>query len=321
MIALGLDTSNYATSVAVVDTTRMEVVCAKKEFLPVPQGQCGLRQSDAVFQHTKALPGMLHAMEAQGVLPHVKAVGVSVRPRPQPGSYMPCFLAGYSAAQAAALVAGLPLHETSHQQGHLAAALFGAGLLAAGLPKSPFLLFHCSGGTTELLYTRGFEVLSLVGKSLDLYAGQAVDRLGVRLGYGFPAGEALSGLALECREHITPKLSLSGVNCHLSGLQNQCEALLRAGKPPAYVAKYCLLAVAHTALAMIAEARRLHGPLPVLCAGGVMGSVLIRREMEERETGLHFVPPAFSSDNAVGIACIAGLGGRHGDDTGNFCTE
>ncbi len=321
MIALGVDTSNYATSMAVVDTSRMEVVCAKKEFLQVPQGQCGLRQSDAVFQHTKALPLLFRQMEEEGVLCGVQAVGVSVRPRPEAGSYMPCFLAGYSAALAAAGVAGLPLYETSHQQGHMVAALFGAGRLQSTHEESLGFLFHCSGGTTELLLTQGFKELQLVGKSLDLYAGQAIDRLGVGLGFGFPAGEEISRLALECEEQIIPKVSLDGPNCHLSGLQNQCEALLALGKPPAYVAKYCLLAVAYSALGMIRQARKTHGFLPVLCAGGVMGSAVIRREMEKQESELHFVPPEFSSDNAVGVACIAGLEECHGGDFRNIGAE
>ena len=58
---LGVDTSNYATSLAVFDTAG-EVVCAKKRFLPVKAGQLGLRQSDALFHHTAALPGMLQEL-------------------------------------------------------------------------------------------------------------------------------------------------------------------------------------------------------------------------------------------------------------------
>ena len=320
MIALGIDTSNYATSMAVVDTGRMEVVCAKKVFLQVPKGQCGLRQSDAVFQHTKTLPLLFNEVKEAGALSQVETIGVSVRPRPVEGSYMPCFLAGLNAATAAAALSGLPVCQTSHQQGHLAAALFAAGLLPEALNKY-CLMLHFSGGTTEILHANGCQNLRLLGKSLDLYAGQAVDRLGVRLGFDFPAGPALSKLALSCEETPMPKTSMQGANCHLSGLQNQCEALLEQGKEPSYVAKFCLLAIARTALQMVAAARKTCGNMPVLCAGGVFGSEVIRREMEQKETQLYFVPAEFSSDNAVGVACLAGMEGQNGSDFGSFGAE
>ena len=96
---LGIDTSNYATSLAVFDTAG-EVVCAKKRFLPVKEGQLGLRQSDALFHHTAALPAMMAELGGEFDLTQICAVGVSEKPRPVEGSYMPCFLAGVSAAEA-----------------------------------------------------------------------------------------------------------------------------------------------------------------------------------------------------------------------------
>lgn len=193
MLTLGFDTSNYATSLAVFDTDAKEVVCAKKEFLPVKEGQRGLRQSEALFHHTVALPSLLGQMAAEVPLSQVKAVGVSEKPRPADGSYMPCFLAGVNAASAAAGVHGVPLVRTTHQQGHVAAALYASQRWE--LFHMPVLVFHISGGTTDLLLCEGIEVKQTLGTSLDLYAGQAVDRTGVRLGFPFPAGEQLSRLA------------------------------------------------------------------------------------------------------------------------------
>ena len=134
MIVLGVDTSNYATSVAVVDTGRMEVVCAKKEHLQVPQGKCGLRQSEALFQHTLKLPQLLSSTREENPSLAIQAVGVSKKPRPQEGSYMPCFLVGVNAATAISAALGCPLVQTTHQEGHLAAALFATNRL--GLQNS-----------------------------------------------------------------------------------------------------------------------------------------------------------------------------------------
>ena len=67
MLTLGVDTSNYATSLAVVCTDTKEVVCDSKRFLPVKEGQRGLRQSDAVFHHAAALPEMLEELKPYAV--------------------------------------------------------------------------------------------------------------------------------------------------------------------------------------------------------------------------------------------------------------
>ena len=299
---LGIDTSNYATSLAVFDTAG-EVVCAKKRFLPVKEGQLGLRQSDALFHHTAALPGMLAELGAEFDLTRIDAVGVSEKPRPVKGSYMPCFLAGLSAGQAFALGRGAPLVRTTHQQGHAAAALFAAG--GEALFRQKVLLFHISGGTTDLLLCDRAEELTLLGSSSDLYAGQAVDRLGVRLGFGFPAGAEVSRLAAECAEEVRPKSSVRGLTCSLSGLENQCAALLDAGKSPAYVCKYCLLCVADTVVKMTRAALAQQPGLPVVCAGGVMSSALIRDWVQRRLPAVRFVPAQYASDNAIGVAILA----------------
>ena len=270
---LGIDTSNYATSLAVFDTAG-EVVCAKKRFLPVKEGQLGLRQSDALFHHTTALPEMLEELSREFDLTQIAAVGVSQKPRPVEGSYMPCFLAGVSAATAFARARGIPLVHTTHQQGHAAAALFAAK--GEELFRQKVLLFHISGGTTDLLLCDEVRQITTLGTSSDLYAGQAVDRVGVKLGFPFPAGAEVSRLAALCEESIRPKSSVKGMTCSLSGLENQCNALLQAGKSPEYVCKYCLLCVADTVVRMTKAAQKEYPGLPVVCAGGVMSSDIIR---------------------------------------------
>ena len=305
MTVLGIDTSNYATSLALDDTETRAVTAHAKRFLPVPKGQRGLRQSDALFHHTAALPQMLAELNSRAPLDKLGAVAVSVRPRPVEGSYMPCFLAGCSAAAAAALAAGAPLVQTSHQQGHVAAALYACG--RPELFGRDALVFHISGGTTELLLCRGYAISERVGTSRDLYAGQAVDRTGVRLGFDFPAGAQLSALARECPDEIRPKVSVQGADCSLSGVENQCVRLLEQGAAPAYVAKYCLSYIAYTALAMIRAAHGRYPGLPVVCAGGVMSSDIVRDIVQKATPDVLFVPGLYASDNAIGTALIGAM--------------
>ena len=303
MITLGIDTSNYASSVAVIDYDTKEILLNEKHFLPVKQGECGLRQQDAVFSHIKNLIEILELVHNKFDLSCVQAVGVSVKPTNEESSYMPCFLVGKLVSQVVKAVKNIPVYHTTHQDGHLNSALFS--LNDEKLYNDKIIVFHVSGGTTDMMLVENGKIIETIGSSNDLFAGQAVDRLGVKLGFAFPAGVYVSQLAEECDEDIKPKVSVKGLNCNLSGLQNQCEKLLEQGKDKSYVCKYCLAFVAQTLLKMAANAREEYGNLPIVFVGGVMSSHIIREIVESKMKNVYFVEPVFSSDNAIGTAAIA----------------
>ncbi len=300
---LGLDTSNYTTSAAYWPAGAGEPVQAKK-LLPVKAGEMGLRQSDAVFHHTRQLPDMLEQL-ADALSGGVAAVAASDRPQQTEGSYMPCFLVGLGAARQLAATLGVPLHRFTHQQGHVAAALAGSGSLE--LRHRPFLAFHVSGGTTDALLVEPDKecVFScrVVGHSLDLKAGQLIDRVGGLLGLPFPAGPALEQLAAEAERTYNPKPTLRGCDCHLSGVENQCRDRLAKGEPPAEVARFCLDSVRAAVTGMTRAILDTYGDLPVVYAGGVMSNTQLRLALQE-EFGGRFAPPIYSADNAAGIACL-----------------
>lgn len=166
-------------------------------------------------------------------------------------------------------------------------------------------MLHVSGGTTDILLAKNGTVLKTIGTSLDLFAGQAVDRLGVKLGFPFPAGVYVSQLAEKCPDKINPKVTVRGLDCHLSGLENQYNKLLDEGYSKEYVCKYCLTFIAKTLMKMISNAREQYGNLPVVLAGGVMCSTVIKEIVTEKMPDAMFVKPQFSSDNAVGVAVKA----------------
>ncbi len=307
MIALGIDTSNYATSLALVDLRQTRILAQVKLMLEVKPGALGLRQSDAVFAHIKNLPGALGSLFAQSGGARIGAVGVSVRPRDEAGSYMPCFLAGRAAAAAAAGAAGVPVYEYAHQAGHVMAALFGTGL--ARERELAFLAFHASGGTTDALDCSLKENCLSVQKlatSLDLFAGQAVDRVGGMLGYPFPSGQYLSEIAEHSGYNQVMKPVLKQGSCCLSGLENKCRRLYDDGTPPQDVARYCLRSIGETVAAMVGPLERARPQQPILFAGGVLSSELIRRQLRARFPQARFCEPAYlSADNAVGVAALA----------------
>ena len=304
MIFLGIDTSNYTTSVAAYDDVKNEVTQFKK-LLPVKKGERGLRQSDAVFHHTVQLPELLEKLTEQ--ISDFSAVGVSVSPTTQKGSYMPCFMTGVLSAVSVSSVCKIPLYRFSHQQGHIMAALYSAD--KTDLISESFLAFHVSGGTTDLLLVRPSDEkifdIQRIGGSNDLKAGQAVDRLGVSLGFDFPAGKFVDAESLKSDRVFNVRPSVSALTCSLSGLENKYMKMKADGETNADICRFCVEYIGVTLQSLIENARKEYGDLPVLMSGGVMSNTLIKAKLSKL-SDVFFAEPEFSADNAAGIAILAG---------------
>lgn len=300
MRVLGIDTSNYTTSVALAEESGFR---QQRKLLSVGKGESGLRQSDALFLHTVDLPALMRSLSPMGRL---DAVAYSARPRDAEGSYMPCFLAGAAAAESVAAALDVPVYRFSHQAGHLMAAVHSCGDEKIG--EEEFLAFHLSGGTTELLLVRpdrelGFAV-SVLGATLDLSAGQLIDRVGVMLGLSFPCGGSLERLAAESASMPRVHVCVRGFSCNLSGAENMAQKLFREGAPACDVARFALRFVERTVLEMSAAAREKYPALPILYAGGVMRNAAIRSAVAAAFSNVWFAEPSLSSDNAVGTAYL-----------------
>ena len=303
MPVLGLDTSNYTTSAAVYDG---EEGRNQGRLLEVRPGELGLRQSDALFQHVKHLPEVVEALLGEEGLGTVQAVGASTRPRAVEGSYMPCFLAGASQGQVLSQVLGVPFYAFSHQQGHLAAAAWSAGRL--DLLDRPFLAWHLSGGTTELLRVEpeedGVAVRAeILGGTSDISAGQLIDRTGVLLGLPFPAGKEVEKLSRQAQKREYYKVKVNGLTFSLSGMENKVRQMVQRGEEPAEIAWFAQETVCRVVQACTKAAMEVYPGLPVLCSGGVASNGRLK-ELLRQNCGALFAQPQFSTDNAMGTAVL-----------------
>ena len=308
---VGFDTSNYTTSVALFDGVDGRNV---GKLLEVPRGGLGLRQSDALFQHVKRLPELMEMLCGEQDLRHVAAVGVSTQPRAIEGSYMPCFLAGVSQAHCLGAALGVPVFSCSHQQGHLAAAAWSAGCLEC--LERPFLAWHLSGGTTELLYVESKDhqlSAQIIGGSQDISAGQLIDRTGVALGLDFPAGKALDALCAQSQGSPKPfRVKLQGLYFSLSGMENKVRDMVQSGVCASDVACFAVDTVVDTVVRTTLQAQQQYPDVPVLCSGGVASNSRLRQAMSVR-CGAYFPQPQFSTDNAMGVAILAHQALARGD--------
>ncbi len=312
---VGIDTSNYTTSLALC-TYEGEVVANIKKLLAVESGERGLRQSDALFLHTKNLPELMgklsDVIKDKYPRSEICAVGYSAYPRDCEGSYMPCFLAGKAAAHSFAAPIGCPIYKFSHQAGHIAAALYSSGanediVSQAAACGGRFAAFHVSGGTTELLLVTladGKMSIEQIGGTKDINAGQAIDRAGVMMGMNFPCGREMEGLCgngASYKKQI--KICVDGLFCNLSGLENQARAIYTQGESKGEVCEFVFDFVGKTLLKMTENLRTLYPDIPVLYAGGVMSNSRIKKMLSQNQK-TYFAQPEFSSDNAAGISLL-----------------
>lgn len=300
MGVIGIDTSNYTTSIAFFDGVGGEN-CSK--LLPVKSGELGLRQSDAVFAHIKSLPELSGRLFSH-VREEIRAVGVSTRPRAADGSYMPCFLVGLSHATLLSDALHVPLVEVSHQQGHVAASLWSAGHLE--LMEQPHLAWHLSGGTTELLLVEPEGKLvkcTKIGGTTDISAGQLIDRTGQLLGLPFPSGKHLDALSREAAGKDFFRVKCTDMTFSFSGMQNKVQQYYEANGDPAETATYALRCIAYGVFHATEQARKAYPGLPVVFSGGVASNTLLRQVLEPLNP--IFAQPQYSTDNAMGVAVLA----------------
>jgi hypothetical protein len=147
--AIGFDTSCYTTSVALARDG--QIIASRRRLLTVEQGERGLMQSEGVFQHETRLPELIEQLMQEAGVQKIDAVGASTRPRPVDGSYMPVFTVGEGYGRSLAAVLGVPFIATSHQEGHIRAAMVDTALTYG----EEILAVHLSGGTTEVLHVGG----------------------------------------------------------------------------------------------------------------------------------------------------------------------
>ena len=302
--ALGLDTSCYTTSCALAFEDG--AIDQRRRLLDVPAGERGLQQSKALFQHVTRLHLLVEELMAAHEGVKIAAVCASVRPRPVDGSYMPVFTVSEGAGRSIAAALGVPFFPTSHQQGHIRAAMYGTALK----PEDTFLALHLSGGTTEIVLARAGDI-SLIGGTNDLHAGQFIDRVGVALGLGFPAGPALEQMALKGAAKALLPIWVRGMECSFSGAESAAQRMIAAGTlSPEDMAAEVFSCVSRTIGRIIAAAAAKTGERKALICGGVASSQLMRALVKDRlrrldaDVTLCWGRPELSGDNACGPALI-----------------
>ncbi len=302
-VFIGIDTSNYTTSCAVCDEAGV-ILENFKELLPVKEGENGLRQSDAVFAHVKNFEKIASYIREKHADYEIIAIGYSAYPRDIEGSYMPCFLVGKAVCEMISALYSIPVYHFSHQSGHIRAAIYSSG---ANI-ESDFIAFHVSGGTTEILYvkpTNNKFNIEIIGGSVDLHAGQAIDRIGVKMGLKFPCGKQIEELAGKNTSKIPSyNVCVKEFECNLSGLENLSINLYQKTNDVSLTSAFVLDFIGKTLEKLTLNLRKKYLNIKIIYAGGVMSNKIIQNRLKNKFDNVYFAEPVYSSDNAAGIALL-----------------
>lgn len=306
--SLGIDTSNYKTSVAIVDDEN-NIIFNESVFLDVKKGERGLRQSTALFQHINKLPDLIsYVLKDEEIRNGIKCIGVSSKPRPLESSYMPVFLAGNSTAKSIASAMNVPLYTFSHQEGHIEAVK----CFSSFKNIMPIIAFHFSGGTTEALFCNE-KYMEIIGGTKDISFGQVLDRIGVYLGYNFPAGKKLDDIACST-DHIESYFSRIKIDkgfINLSGIETQAYKIFQNSteKEVSYIVNDLFNVLSKAIIDIVIYLNKTMQINNFLFTGGVSSSNYIKNYITKyipKGIEVQFGAPTLSSDNAVGIAILGG---------------
>ena len=295
---LGIDTSNYTTSFAVCGDEDYSV----RKILEVPEGARGVRQSDGVFLHLKNAPALFKELCENVDVSKISAVGVSVRPRNVEGSYMPVFVPGTTFAELVSKTLNVPLYTFSHQDGHIMAGIESSG--SNDLLNGEFYSVHLSGGTCEILktnYTNHQFQCKICGGTLDISAGQLIDRTGVAAGMQFPCGREITGYAMLCDEKPYPlSVSVKDGYINFSGAEAQVKRIVGGDYDKYRLSRSVLDCIGESLVKALSAVRADN----VLMVGGVSASEYLKKYMTENSKNIKFIfaSPEFATDNAWGIA-------------------
>src|SRR3954470_17704616 len=142
-------------------------------------------------EHLRAIvPVVREALErAETRLDELSAIAVTMGP-----GLVGSLLVGLTYAKSLSMATGIPLIAVNHIEGHIHAVILEAR--RDGTPvEFPALALVVSGGHTHLFEVREGYHYRLLGRTRDDAAGEAFDKVGKLLGFGYPGGPVIDRLA------------------------------------------------------------------------------------------------------------------------------
>ncbi|MDF2955235.1 bifunctional N(6)-L-threonylcarbamoyladenine synthase/serine/threonine protein kinase [Candidatus Alkanophaga liquidiphilum] len=293
---IGIEGTAWNLSIAVIDE---KDVIAEAEATYIPK-HGGIHPREAAQHHAAEIKGVLSkalsAAAEHGVTPH-DINGVAFSQGPGMG---PCLRVVATAARTLSLKLKVPLVGVNHCIAHVEVGRWRCGT------KDPVTLY-VSGANSQVLAYRGGHY-RILGETLDIGIGNALDKFVRFLGLSHPGGPKIEELARRGRKYIPLPYVVKGMDFSFSGLETAAEKAVNDGHS---VEDVCF-SLQETAFAMLTEVTEravAHCEKDeVLLAGGVSANKRLQgmlKTMCEERGAKFYVPEArFLKDNGAMIAYL-----------------
>ena len=336
MRILGIESSCDETAAAVVEDGTLILSSVVASQLDTHGKYGGVVPELASREHLRAIVPVVGAALEQAATGYEGLAAIAVTEGP---GLAGALLVGMTYAKALCFARGLPLIGVNHIEGHIHAVISQAR--QTGEPvEYPALALVVSGGHTHLFAMQEGLRYRLLGKTRDDAAGEAFDKVAKLLGFAYPGGPIVDGLA----PHGNPaavrftlaRMKGNALDFSFSGLktavlrwvqQHDMDAEIQARRelqrvnPRPSVEQWraltpqatldLLASFQHTVIEELLrraasaaeemEARSLIVAGGVACNSGLRAAALAAR----LPCPVHFPSPALSTDNAAMIAAAA----------------
>lgn len=322
-IILAIDTSCDETSVAVTQGRKVlsNIVSSQVEL---HKKWGGVVPDIARRAHIENLPGAFNEAlkRADKTEKDIEAVAITQGP----GLAIDLEI-GIRYGKDFAMAMGIPFIPVNHMEGHLMSGLLvnskGNGRVKKIKKEKlqPGLGMLISGKHTEIIYFKEFGKYSKLGWTLDDAAGEAFDKVGRMLGFGYPGGPLIEEFSKKGKygkiDLPVPMAKSDDMNFSYSGLKTaalyKLKDLRKEGKKDKeFVHDFCksfVDSVAQSLTIKLSKAIKQHPDVKALyTGGGVAHNQLIARRLGAlaKEFDLEYILPEdrFRGDNAsmIGIA-------------------
>ena len=325
-LILGIESSCDESAVAVVESGSKVLASAVASQIAAHAVHGGVVPELAAREHLTALPQVLdEALTTAGVTME-DIYGIAVTQGP---GLMPALLVGLNFAKALALAAGKPLFGVNHFLAHIYGSfLDGCDDILAKDDTYPALALVVSGGHTNILRIDKNGQVTIMGRTLDDAAGEALDKAAKLLGLGYPGGPVIQRTAEggdPARfEFPRPLCGAAGkavapenrYNFSFSGIKTSLLYTVRnIGEPDAEQVRDLACCFQDAVIDCLIRKTRLaveaSGAKCVIAAGGVACNSILRERLQNcMPEGVKIVlaQRKYCTDNA---AMVAGLGYHH----------
>ncbi len=290
MKVLGIESTAHTLGLGIVSDE--EILANQKDMFEPEEG--GIHPRKAAEHHYQHAMELLHNVEQEADMEINELDGIAFAQGP---GIPQCLDIGAVIARTLSDKHGIPMVGINHCLAHIS---IGIRTTDAEDPTTLYL----SGGNSQILDLRSGRY-RIVGETLDIALGNALDKLGRKMGYPHPGGPELEQLAEETEEIVELSYPIKGMDLSFSGLVTETqrkigdvddELLANSFQEHAYAA----------VVEALERAMAQEGSEEALLTGGVaMNSRLremVEKMCEQRGAEAYVPPPEYCMDNGVMIA-------------------